>query len=549
MLGISRHLVDEMQLREEEQAREAMSAAERVAQEREAQLKNEARDALGLVDPDPVRWAQRHFFVPELRGPVVLHPYQKLAMREALAVDFLPNNEDGSLGDWQYRYSTIVWSDIKKSIKSTIAAAICLWKAFQQDWSTIYTVANDLKQADSRVGYYIRRAIELNPILRDYCKIRNYKISLPNHSTIESIPLDPTGEAGSNADMIVFSELWGATSKTAERMWVEMTLSPTKFGKSFRWVETYAGYTDSSTLLRGLYESAVLNGTRLHDDVEIYADKPARLFAMWNTRPRLSWQTTEYYAQEQAVMASMPEEFNRVHRNEWLEGSRSRFIENIALWDQCASISLPDVTSRTPMVLAADAAISGDTFGLVGLTRHPRLVDGVVISLVRLWDPKTAEDKYIVISPKGMRQLNFSAIEEDIRDICKNFNVLACGYDPYQLHHMMTRLDLDNSVRTIAITQGAPRMIADKALLDAILTRKVTFNPKNSEVSLVRQHVDNADRQTDKKGNLRMVKRSDKLKIDLAVCASMANYLETELPQYPMASEDDGNTWGQQTFI
>jgi hypothetical protein len=46
-----------------------------------------------------------------------------------------------------------------------------------------------------------------------------------------------------------------------------------------------------------------------------------------------------------------------------------------------------------------------------------------------------------------------------------------------------------------------------------------------------------------------MVKRSDKLKIDLAVCASMANYLETELPQYPMASEDDGNTWGQQTFI
>jgi len=229
-----------------------------------------------------------------------LYPYQIACLQEATRRD-----ETG-----KFVYSTVVWSDIKKSAKSTIAAAVGLWRAFQVDWGSVYVVANDLKQADSRVSYYMRRAIELNPAMGGVkVKPSGYKITTPGKSTIEAIPIDPKGEAGSNADMIIFSELWGAKQSAAKQMWSEMTLSPLKFGLSQRWVETYAGFEGESPILEMLYNQGVNEGQRLdlsYEDTEtgefydltglqVYANPAARLFCLWNDRPWLPWQTPEYY--------------------------------------------------------------------------------------------------------------------------------------------------------------------------------------------------------------------------------------------------------------
>src|SRR5687768_13271037 len=65
----------------------------------------ESQIPLDLINPDPIDWIERHFFIPETRGPIVLSPYQQYVLRTALATD-----EDGL-----FRYSTIVYSDIKKS--------------------------------------------------------------------------------------------------------------------------------------------------------------------------------------------------------------------------------------------------------------------------------------------------------------------------------------------------------------------------------------------------------------------------------------------------
>jgi hypothetical protein len=183
---------------------------------------------------------------------------------------------------------------------STLAAGVALWRAWGAPWGSVYLVANDLKQADSRVGYYMRRGIELNPVMRNIVKQRNYRLVLPNSAFIESIPIDPSGEAGSNADGVVFSELWGAHQQAQQRMWTEATLPPNKFGYSQRWVETYAGFTGESPLLEQLYEVGVKQGRQLKlegapDDLEVYANDTARLFVLWNTVPRLPWQSPEYY--------------------------------------------------------------------------------------------------------------------------------------------------------------------------------------------------------------------------------------------------------------
>jgi hypothetical protein len=192
----------------------------------------------------------------------------------------------------------------------------------------------------------------------------------------------------------------------------------------------------------------------------------------------------------------------------------TRFLESILLWDACRE-SLPALTRNVPLVLAADAAVSGDTFGLVGVSRHPTNPESLAVRLVRAWEPKG-------------KQLDYDEIEEEIKQICKAWAVQVIVYDPYQLHHMMTGLRKrskceDGSdfsgVQTEEFGQQAQRAAADKHLLDLITQRRIAHDGSEA---LLRKHLDNADKKVADGGKLRIVKRSESLKIDLAVSLSMA---------------------------
>lgn len=463
---------------------------------------------IALINPDPIAWIEQHFYIPETRGPITLAAYQQQAIRAALATD-----DDGLL-----RYSTIVYSDIKKSAKSTIAAAIILWRALQIDahngWGSIYIVANDLKQADSRVAYYLRRAITLNPMLRAVCTVRvgSYKVTLPNHTFIEAIPIDPSGEAGSNADMVVFSELWGAHSKAQSHMWTEMTLPPTKYGRALRWVETYAGVKGGAPLLEQLYEQGVQQGRQLDADLELFDNPTARLLCLWNTRPRLPWQTDAYYAQEQAVL--LPSEFARVHRNQWSEGGADAFLSDMALWDACRE-PLPPLTRRTPLVLVVDAGISSDTFAIIGLSRHPARHDDVAVRLVQVYVPSG-------------QPLDFNGIQDDLIALIRAHNVVELAYDPLHIHQMMMTIRQRGLCVVRPFHQGADRLIADYGLLQLIVRRGVAHdgNP------ILRQHLANADRKVEAgvRDQLRIVKRDPSRKIDAAVALAMGAHRCLKLP-------------------
>lgn len=438
--------------------------------------------------------------MPELKGPVALAPYQIAALREAIRTD----------SSGLYIYSTVLWSDIKKSIKSTIAAAFGLYIAYRHPWSSVKVVANDLKQADSRVMEYIRRAVELNPDMAGAkVKPSGYKITLPNRSVIEAIPIDPSGEAGGNDDLIIFSELWAAKQKAALQMWTEMTLSPMKYGKSLRWVETYAGYRGESPLLEQLYDQAnVKDGVPVLKDSPVYANRTNRLFALWNTTPRLDWQTDEYYAQESAVL--VPEEFRRIHKNQWASPVE-RFLDSMIQWDECFD-TLPPLDPNEPMILAADAAVSNDSFGLIGISAHPTVDNHHAIRFVQEWKP-----------PKnGKIQFHGPGSPDAvIRRLCKKYNIVQLSYDPYQLHSLAELLTVDNIVACITFGQGPPRLTADKNIYDAIINRTLSHDGNSS----LRNHVENASRQPDKDSKkLRIVKRTGKMKIDLLVASSMALY-------------------------
>lgn len=180
-----------------------------------------------------------------------------------------------------------------------------------------------------------------------------------------------------------------------------------------------------------------------------------------------------------------------------------RYLPTIALWDACEA-TLPALDAHTPIVLAADAGVSNDCFGLVGVSRHPDKHDDVAVRLVRLWEPRGGA-------------LDFPAIEAEIRALHQAFSAVQFCYDPYQLHQMAQQLS--GAMWCDAFGQQQDRLEADKLLLDLIQARRITHDGH----ALLRQHLDNADRKTDADSRrLRIVKRSQGQKVDLAVALSMA---------------------------
>lgn len=461
------------------------------------------RDNSAYLHQSPVDWIEREFFIPELNGPMMLYPYQKAALNEALRKD------DGG----KFVYDLVVWGDIKKSAKSSIAGAIVLYRALQKEWGSFKIIANDLNQANSRVFFYITRAIELNSRLKVRASIKNYKITLDNHTIIEAIPVDPDGEAGAGDDMLEYTELHAFKSKAALKLWTETTLSPLKYGYSQRWADTYAGHEGESPILEPIYQQVVKPENLLDlgiPGLEAYAH--GRIFALWNTLPKLPWQTPEYYASEATVLT--PNEFLRIHRNQWVS-STTTFVPT-EWWTACATANVPPLDRYNEIVVGIDAAVTNDCFGIVAVSRDG---DKVIKRFSRKWTPpkggkleySNPDDKFDVEYPEGV-----------LRWLANTYNVIAFGYDPYQLHHLCTSLIHDNVGMFEEIKQGAPRLEADKQLYDVIRDKRIIHDDDPD----LTQHIKNANQQVDPQSRqLRIVHRTDALKIDLAVSLSMAVYM------------------------
>ena len=473
--------------------------------------------------PKAVNWIENNFFIPETRNDIHLHgriglqPYQRDVLNEALSPD-----EKGN-----FKYSIVIWSDIKKSAKSTVAAAMTLYRATFTEYGEFYVIANDLKQADSRVSHYIRRAIELNPDMRKKYKQQGYRITTPSGAYIEAIPIDPSGEAGTNADAIVFSELWGAHEEDKNKMWAEMTLSPTKQGKSFRWIESYAGFMEESELLYSLYEIGVKQGVPLWPDrvynvtegdptpLEVYVNKEAGMLCLWNTQPRCPWQTKQYYSGEEKILP--PGQFQRIHRNQWVSNTDTfvplEWIQ--ACYRKAEEWPAIDL-SRQAVVVALDAATSNDCFAVWAGCRHPNRPDEILTLHAQKWSPDHRTGK---IDFQGTDDR--PGPEKVLRRLIKDHNVVQVCYDPYQLYDLCNRLKQEGLAWFKPFNQGADRLLADSQLRDLIRDRRYWHR---GEADLI-EHFQNANAKLDDQDSkVRIVKRVDRLKIDLAVAASMGSH-------------------------
>lgn len=411
----------------------------------------------------PVSWIQEHFYMTDPRDPdtgellpagkIRLAPYQKYVLSRAL------ERQSGRL-----RHQTIVLSSPKKTLKTTLAAAISMWVACCYPYSEILLMANDGVQAHDRVFRAVANSVRLHqPISPIVVQVN--RIVFPNGSVITPVPCDSEGIAGANPRLTVFTEVWAYTNENKHRLFAE-TVPPPGMPDALRLIESYAGYIGEGSVLERLWNTArngYLDDEAARLGLEIWINPEARLFYFYDhgepATKRLPWQTEEYY---RAQAATLPEaEFRRIHLNEWVSEKR-RGLE-MQWFEQCVGEVKYD--SYVPCVIGVDAGVVRSSFAAVVAT----IVDGEVVVVDAMeWVPKGVP-------------LDYLAIKQEIVRLCERYAVVEIAYDPYQLHQMMSEL----SRAYVAYARPYPQQLrgrADVGLISLFQSRRVKISQKCADI-------------------------------------------------------------------
>lgn len=341
------------------------------------------------------------------------------------------------------------------------------------------------------------------------------------------------------------SELWGYETPNKHKMWVEMTIPPTLYGRALRWVETYAGYSGESELLEQLYRVGFLESEPhpdfLHlqgrDGPVVRTNKRAGMFVYWDTEHRMPWQTPDYYREQAQTMS--PTEFDRIHNNRWVSPIDSFIREE--WWDACENLDLPVLeSSTTPVVVAIDMAETGDCAALIAITRDPfDPLHKAAVRAVRIFNPK--------------RLGGIINQEEDVRPVMEEWaskwNVVCWVYDPREMSKLAQ--DLTRGDKSLGwfrkFGQTNPRSVADKALYDMVVSKQISWNryttygdigfAGDTSLDTLRRHITLAGANTNNESR-RLIKLSNNNKIDAAVAMSMGVHICMELA----IGNDENNT-------
>jgi phage terminase large subunit-like protein len=521
----------------------------------------QSRAGRQFTHEDLFDFAASNFYVPETKRPIVLEPVQRCILQCFFDPAFAARwNIEG--GFQNYIYSTI-----KKSGKTTIAALVARW--ITERWGTmneVYTVANDLDQSRGLVYDKLFKSLQLDPRWsRDRDEIPGYwdvirreMTHTPSGSIIKALSGDYRGQAGMNPTATFWSELWGYTREDSLRLWDEMTPVPTR-PRSIRWVETYAGFEGESSLLIDQYnmltkpERGAIHLTRNdvpdwpgleEHELTLYVNPLAKAIAYWDegeAARRMPWQTPTYYAAQATNLR--PEAYDRLHLNKWVSPTSALLPPE--WWDACRVRPdehldhFADINPDDAVILAADASVSGDCTGVVAVSRHPTDPTRVLLRRTKLWIPEGKKLNYSITLEPYLRRCLTGHIHP-LNQPCESHeyaaelgvctpvapqHVLQLCYDQYQLHDMMTRFQNEGLAWVYPFSQGTDRMVADYQLYCLIRDRR--FLHFGNEYSLeMRAHVANAGARMAKDDNtkLRIVKKTNEAKIDLVVAAAMATH-------------------------
>jgi len=451
-------------------------------------------------------WDEEHQ-VNGITGKLVLFPHWKRILDYALTQD-----EDG-----RFRFTTLLLSAIKKSGKSTYTASIVAWYADQAPEGTEIVVCANSQDQSARIifgdlTYHYKHSITGAKPLKD-------RIILPNGTTIFVLARNFTSNAGGRHALVVFDELWGATSEDDYRRWDELTPIPT-IPHSLRVVSSYAGFYGESKVLYDVY----LKSVGKEEDPDGQGDIIPELdplpcyhnglayFSYWDHIPRMPWQTDAYY--EEQIETLRASAFLRLHENRWVSSNES-FIP-IELWEEAESKleQSADYWDGHPyknayIYLAVDMGWKHDHAAAMGVAMDS---DRGVVALVfhKIWKPVAGD----ILSPE--------VIEQYIRQQASRYRIAEVIYDPTQLVQAMAKLRFEG-LPTSEFSQNGVEMIAGTDTLYSFLRNgKLLAYPdpdiKDHMRNAIVEHSSRGMRVVKDKGNRRLSEK----KVDSVVALVMA---------------------------
>jgi hypothetical protein len=382
---------------------------------------------------------------------------------------------------------------------SWVAVIYALWLCLYHESQSIVIVSKD----EDAAYEVIRRASgvfdRLNAVPVKLTTDSKGEIGFSNGSRIKAFASTENAASGVTGSLVILDEF--GKMRFAQKTYTSVMPTINDGGKIII-IGTYT--SDYGALLKKLW-----------GDSEAGRNSFSGHFIPWHARPG---RDAAWYARTEANAVS-----SAFHRQEYPATPEEAFTDTAtdehllpdASWWTNLREDLPALDARTPIVIALDAATSNDSFGLVAVSRHPLRRADVAVRYAREWKP-----------PKG-GLIHFGTRDQIetprgcLADLIARHNVVQVVADPYQLHAMLTELRDEGKVYAKAFDQGRDRLEADAQFRQLIVNRRIAHDG-NAALS---EHVRNANIAVDPQSRkLRIVKREQVLKIDLAVCASMASY-------------------------
>lgn len=369
--------------------------------------------------------------------------FQKLILREVTR-----RNPDGT-----FVYDEWIYSTVKKSGKTEVAAALAFWLAVvEPGLPELYMIGNDKDQSRTRAFGAMRQQIvperstgqPRNPFLADMFRPLRDSIETADGGVIKTVAVDFAGEAGANPTASLWDELWGVDRETQRRLWDEFTPVPTRLN-SIRVVTTYAGFFGESELLWELYERIVggdkpeqrelrrlFKGTR----IPLFVSEDGGSIAYWDDGAeahRMPWQTPEYYARERGRLREGT--YKRLHENLWVT-QETAFITP-EQYDALPTYQRGTAPAGIPEYIGVDAAHKRDTTSTVSYGYEPVSGPDTKKAIYRLidhgiWTPTPGN----VVIPE-------ETAEPWIRERIRVGNVKGIAYDPAHFETPAARLKRD----------------------------------------------------------------------------------------------------------
>jgi phage terminase large subunit-like protein len=459
---------------------------------------------------DPAAWIDKYILVSELGKPFKLADYQRVVLAAMFQFD-----EDGTL-----YIDEALWSEPKKSGKTTLAAILGLWWAdTQEPPNEILVVANDLEQATSRAFAAMITLLQKNPALGLRAKrTSSTVIRFETGTTIRAIASEYAGAAGSNHGLTIWDEIWAGTTENYRRLWDELTPVPTRLN-SIRLVFSYAGFEGESKTLRALYLAGVDTeehpegrGERIDTDLPIYrSTEGLNAITFWSHECRMPWQTEKWLERQRQdhIAKGRVSTWLRLFENRWVSGE-SMFI-TAQLWDAIVDPMLaPAIPGKggARLYVGVDVGIKNDTTGIVAV-KKVKTADGTTrIQLVG----------HKIFTPRPGTPVDHADIAAYLRWLHRSFTVAKIAIDPHQALELCAYLKREGlPIEEVPQTSGTVDAMG-QTLITAIQSRELVVYPDAE----MRQQALNTVAIEMPSGMMRMSKVKSNRKIDAIVALALA---------------------------